>query len=92
MYGVIKLDIFRNKFIRGNLVIKNVASKMKGNWLRWFGIMLRKDEKWRYNLEDKGEINLEEKWEKGGRLKKKWMEFIKESMRIYGVDEYICIE
>jgi hypothetical protein len=44
MCGVIRMDKVRNKYIRGSLKIAPVTKKLKGNYLSWYGHVMRIEE------------------------------------------------
>lgn len=42
--GITKLDVIRNEYIRGNLIIRDIGHKIEVERMRWLGLIVRRDE------------------------------------------------
>ena len=81
---VTRMDKIRNEFVRGSTHVTRIGNKVREARLRWFGHVQRKDEKHigrrMLMMEPPGR-------RRKGRPKRRYMDVIREDMRVPGVRE-----
>ena len=82
--GVTKLDKIRNEFIRGTIHVRQLGDKMREGRLRWWGHIMRREEDYIGNRMLRMELPG---CRKRGRTKRRYMDVVKEDMRMAGVTE-----
>jgi hypothetical protein len=80
MCGVTGMDRIRNEYIRGSLKVAPVTEKMRSNRLAWYGHLMRRDDITKIMMS----MNVDGHPSRG-RPKKRWMDCVKDDMRIKGV-------
>ena len=82
--GVKRKDKIRNKYIRGTVKGERLGMKMREGRLRWYGHVMRRDQKYvgRKNME----MELPGK-RKRGRPKRRFLDVVKEDMGKVGAKE-----
>jgi hypothetical protein len=79
---VTRMDRIRNEYNRGSLKVAPVTEKMRSNRLAWYGHVMRKDES---HITKRVMIMIVDGHPRRGRHKKRWMDCVKDDMRIKGV-------
>ena len=82
--GVTKKDKIRNEYIRNTVEVERLEMKMREGRLRWYGHVMRRDQE--YVGRRVMELELPEK-RKRGRLKRKFLDVMKEDIREVGARE-----
>ena len=82
--GVTKKDKIRNEYIRNTVDVERLEMKMREGRLRWYGHVMRRDQE--YVGRRVMEMELPEK-RKRGRLKRKFLDVMKEDIREVGARE-----
>jgi hypothetical protein len=75
------MDRIRND-IRGSLKVAPVTEKMRSNMLAWYGHIMRRDES---RITKRAMSMNVDGHPRRGRPKKRWMDCVKDNMRINGV-------
>jgi hypothetical protein len=82
MCEVTRIDRIRNEYIRGSLKVVPETEKMRSNRLAWYGHVKRMDE----SHITKGVLSMNvDGHPSRGCPKKRWMDRVKDDMRIKGV-------
>jgi hypothetical protein len=79
---VTREDRIRNEYVRGSIGVVLIVNKIRENRLRWFGHVMRREETKAVKVVMK--MNVEGKRERG-KLKKRWLDMIKNDMRAVDV-------
>ena len=87
--GHTKLDKIRNEVIRAQLKVAPVEEKLRENRLRWYGHTQRRD--------DNHICKAIQNWKLGGKSRrgrplKRWIDCVKEDMKIKGVEAEDALE
>jgi hypothetical protein len=80
MCGVTRMNRITNKYMRGSLKVAIVTEIMRSNRLAWYGHVMRRDES--HIAKTVMSKNVDRN---PGRPKKRWMDCVKDDMRIKGV-------
>ena len=80
--GVTRKDKIRNEYIRGTVKVEQLGIKMREGRLRWYGHVMRRDQK--YVGRKMMKIELPEK-KKRGRPKRKFLDVVKEDTKKVGL-------
>jgi hypothetical protein len=78
------MDRIRNEYIRGNLKVAPVSEKMRSNRLAWYEHVMRRDES--HITKRVMTLNVDGHPSRG-RPRKRWMDCVKEDMKIKGVSK-----
>jgi hypothetical protein len=81
MCGVTRMDRIKKEYIRVSLKVAPVTEKMRSNRLAWCGHVMWRDES---HITKMMSMNVDEHPSRG-RPKKRWMDCVKDDMRIKGV-------
>jgi hypothetical protein len=73
------MDRIMNEYIRGSLKVTPVTEKMRSNRLAWYGYVMRRDES--HITKTVMSMNVDGH-PRSGRSKKRWMDCVKDDMRI----------
>ncbi|KAI5104101.1 putative methyltransferase NSUN6 isoform X1 [Silurus meridionalis] len=88
LLGVTRMERIRNEFIRGTAHVGHFGDKVREAQLRWFGNMQRRDmgyiSRRMLRMEPPGR-------RKRGRLKRRFMDVVKEDMREVGLKEGVVV-
>jgi hypothetical protein len=79
---VTRMDRIRNEYIRGSLKVAPLFEKKKSNRFAWYGHIMRKDES--HITKRVMSMNVDG-YPSRGRPKNRWMDCVKDDMRIKGV-------
>ena len=82
--GVTRKDKIRNEYIRSTVKIERLGMKMREGRLRWYGYVMRRDQE--YVGKKMMEMELPGK-RKRGRLKRRFLDVVKEGMGEVGAKE-----
>jgi hypothetical protein len=82
MYGVTRMDRIRNEYIRGSLKVAPVNEKMRSNRLAWYGQVMQRDVS--HIIKRVMTMNVVGHRSRG-RPRKRWMDCVKDDMKIKGV-------
>ena len=69
--GVMRKNKIRNEYIRGTVKIERLGMKMRKGRLRWYGHVMRRDQK--YVGRKMIEMSYRERGKEGGRREDFWM-------------------
>ena len=84
--GVTRNDKIRNEYVRGTVKVERLVMKMREGRLRWYGHVMRRDQE--YIGKRVMEMELPGK-RKRGRLKRRFLDVVKEDMGRVGAKEDI---
>jgi hypothetical protein len=84
---MIRMDVIRNEHIRRSLEVAPVTEKMRSNRLAWYGQVMRWDES---RITKRVMSMCVDGHPSRGRPKKRWMECVKDDMRVKGVSMELC--
>ena len=82
--GVTKLDKIRSEYIRGTAHVRRLRDKLREGRLRWYGHMMRREEEYIGKRMLRMELPGRRK---RGRPKRRFMDAVKEDMRVAGVTD-----